>query len=378
LHAKAKAAGGYLKKVRRATPGQFYADLASLIKASDDVLLVQIRDNHCDLSPSGDDPITQYSADIIRRWKGFEREQVTFSVPMGLIIFDEQRKTRASTSIEGFQPFLNGHRYLVFLRFSNAGERQLTPARRLTGDAIQGGFELVNELVHPMYRLDPIFKKYENASVPAFLGEITTVAASQGAPPPSPLVDAASASVLTRATQFLLPVTLKEAGIYLPSYFPTMLDFDWYQQSRSPTERLIVDWDSWPGAAETVRREQFKELVAASRFTLLERKRNFREGIGKTGANSINGDSLIMAAVTSMNEVRALTVFADPRYWHTEDLRPGQQKSHEFVSPRRTLCLGIPDDPEIQTIIFYKPHLKSEIDPSQGWRLEKLGTLKLK
>ncbi len=178
LHQRARAAGGNLQTTRKALPANLYGDLASLMKASDEVLFVQIIRNGCTLSPSGEDPITMYTAFILRKWKGHSLDTITFSVPTGSVAFD--RNTFASTAAPGFKTLLNGGRYVLFLRFARGEETKLTPALRLTGDALQGAFEVENGRVQPVFFPDLLYKKYRNAAVLGFLDEIKSLAVAQG------------------------------------------------------------------------------------------------------------------------------------------------------------------------------------------------------
>jgi hypothetical protein len=169
-------AGGHLEEVRDAEPMELHANLVSLMKQSDEVLLVHIVRNSCQISPSGEQPITIYQAVVLRKWKGpVVQDVVYFAVPMGHLQFDKQ--TSAISSVHGFHPLVNGKRYVLFLRFARDQERQLTPARRLTGSAVQGAFRLEDEKVMPAYELDKVARKYSRMSVAQFLEEVQTLAA---------------------------------------------------------------------------------------------------------------------------------------------------------------------------------------------------------
>ncbi len=56
LHQRVREAGGELKQVRRAGPERLAADLPSLLKQSEEVLLVEIVRNSCEVSPRGVSP----------------------------------------------------------------------------------------------------------------------------------------------------------------------------------------------------------------------------------------------------------------------------------------------------------------------------------
>lgn len=180
LHQQTIAAGGTLHRIRRTEPAKLAGDLQSLVKQSDEIVLVQIARNSCQVSPSGEEPITMYQAGVIRRWKGFGSDSIVFSVPFGMVVFD--RDTRADASIPGFQPPRNGHRYVLFLRFSYGDERQLAPALRLVGDSVQGAFEVSDETINPAFHLDSLDQKYMGVPVPQFLKEVQSAVDAQKQP----------------------------------------------------------------------------------------------------------------------------------------------------------------------------------------------------
>jgi hypothetical protein len=177
LRQRAVEAGGRLYEVRDATPQKLFGTVASLMEASDEVLLVHVDRNASQLSPQGDHPITFYVGTVLRKWKGSSSGAVTFAVPAGTIVFDPS--TRAAASIRGFRTIENGLRYLVFLKFSNTEERGLTPALRLTGDAVQGAYALEGEKISPVYHLDPIGQKYRGSSARTLLDQLDLLSDSQ-------------------------------------------------------------------------------------------------------------------------------------------------------------------------------------------------------
>ncbi|MGO9270285.1 MAG: hypothetical protein ACLQOO_08550 [Terriglobia bacterium] len=178
LRQRAIAAGGELRDVHKANPANLAGDLPSLMQKSDEVLIVHILGNSCQVSPSGEDPITVYEGEVLRKYKGYTvGDRIAFSVPVGGVEFDP--KTRASTAVEGFRPMLNGERYLLFLHFARGDERKLAAGLRLTGDGVQGAFKLEEEKVYAAYHEDSLWRKYRGVGVPQFLNDVESLAAAQ-------------------------------------------------------------------------------------------------------------------------------------------------------------------------------------------------------
>ncbi len=148
LHQRVKAAGGKYAGVRLIPSASLHPDLAALMKVSEDVVLIHVVRNSCQLSTSGEDIVTMYDAQVIKTYKGSSSPGTTiwFSIPVGGFHFGEAG--RATVSSPGFNMLENGGRYLVFLRFARGNEEKVTAARRLSGgDGLQGAFELDHELV---------------------------------------------------------------------------------------------------------------------------------------------------------------------------------------------------------------------------------------
>ncbi len=340
------------------------------MKASDEVLLVHITDNVCQLSPSGEDPITMYKGIVLRKWKGHTFDSVTFSIPMGLVSFADN--SRAFTSIPSFRALQNGGRYVVFLRFSQGEERRLMPALKLTGDAIQGAFALENERVSPVFWADSLSKIYRNAAVPKFVDEVKSLAQTQGVL----RVDFTESPNTPKVTSFseVRPEDLQATGLHLPSYVPTLWELMWYLSHVDFHQQLMVEWDSMPGRQDPIKKQDTVGTPVSGNFTVLERTQRLRGGCGKSIPDATE---LIVAAVTTQNEIRALQFSRDPRDWHGDYFGGAKPEGYQVVFPKARLILNLPDDPQIQTLVFLKPHRKDELDRTKGWRLETIGTLKL-
>jgi hypothetical protein len=166
LHQAAVAAGGILKLAKKPNPANLYPDLASLMKASDEVLIVHIVSNAGTLAPSGSDAITVHQALIIQSIKlGIPNQTIWISVPVGTVIFDHS--TRATASYQGFMPPADGDRHVVFLRHPRGQE--------------QGAFLLNDQdQVEPAFREDALWRTYWHVSTESFLNTLAALAAAQG------------------------------------------------------------------------------------------------------------------------------------------------------------------------------------------------------
>jgi len=163
--------------VRKPNPANLYSDLPTLAAASDTIVLAQISRNSCGMGPSGHDPVTTYEAQAIAVYKGSLQGRFWFSVPTGAT--PVAPRVVSAVSYAGFTPPHNGGRYILFLRFSRGEEAQITRGLRLTGDAVQGAFELNDELLEPTLRGDALRKRYWHTPVSGFLSQIEALIKSQ-------------------------------------------------------------------------------------------------------------------------------------------------------------------------------------------------------
>ena len=381
VHQRAKAAsGGLLKERHHANAAVLYADLAALMKASDAVLLVHIVRNMCGVSPSGQDVITWYHASVLHHWKDNRiGSDVHFTVPGGMIGFADG--TRVLSTMDDYHPLLNGHRYVVFLRVSQGQERQVTPGYRLTGDAVQGAFELDNESVHPMYRTDTLRGKYDNVSVPALLNEILAVANVQRVVQYEnlPLVPVGNEAprdlALADGALNLSAARLAEVGLHLPSYMPTVRDLNNYQKRQVEALRdFTIDWDFFPGQPKMVGEPAVRGLPISSDFVLKGQKQitgGMDAGLPVGGALPV-----VAVGVTSQGEVRGVNANCGPGWITVPPPPPGHPVGDTslIIVTKATCELLMPDDPEIREIIFFRTKL--DVATSQ-FALEKVAELPL-
>lgn len=367
LHQRAIDSGGTLHQICAVTPANLLNDLASMMRDSDDVVLVSIFRNSCQVSPSGEDPVTFYDAVVLDQWKGTTGDLATLSVPMGMVAFD--RDTRAATSIPGFRPLQNGGRYVLFLRFARGDEKQLTPALRLVGDGVQGAFELSDEKVYPAYRLDSVAPKYEGFFLSQFLDEVQSLTTANGqqrgpsAAPTAPRYDGQPWEFNAGYVQ--------SVGLHLPSYMPTLRDLTNYDRNLPVHQLLTIEWDPHTGYDHVVRRNQVAEGSLTHDFKILDRKRNV--GRVSTSTRDALGDMVVeVLATTTSGEVRGWS--SGPTLVIRPDLPPipgrPPQEGYEYIGSKMTFQVGLPDDPKIAKLVFLLAHPEGE-----KYRFEQVGVI---
>jgi hypothetical protein len=180
-------------------------------------------------------------------------------------------------------------------------------------------------------------------------------------------------SQTSRPSAKLEPEHLRDAGLHMASYTPSIEDLMRYQETSSTYQRLMIEWDSLPGWHGYVRKEAVQGVPLSPNFVLLDRKQNLPGAAGKTDSY-LAEDDLVIVGATSSGEVRGVRVQPDPRMWHDEYLVPGKrQERHDVVIPKVTVEVLLPDDPSIKSVVFFKPLSM----PDGGWRLQKTGELQL-
>ena len=170
----------------------------------------------------------------------------------------------------------------------------------------------------------------------------------------------------------LTPEHLVEVGLHLPSYMTTIRGIMDFQDKLTYHQELRLEWDSLPGRTGIIKASEVEGLPIAPNFTLIDRKQRIPGGAGKS--NWAVGDSLIIAAITSKNQVRGLKIEHDPRKMHSEDFSTPTPKRHDFIVPKGTIFLALPDDPQIVAIVFFIP---AKGGSDGGWRLREVGRLAL-
>jgi len=169
----------------------------------------------------------------------------------------------------------------------------------------------------------------------------------------------------------ITPEQLQSFGLHLPSYAPTVHAL-WEYSRIAPTtcQQLTIDWDSLPGRSDYERYEDVKDIPLAGNFVITGRKRGIK------GTGSVKGEllrhGLVVVGITSASQVRSLWSGLDPRITPGENLGNVGPCNDDTVRPHVTFFLGLPEDPQIQTLVFLKP----EYD-GQKWNLRQIGTLAL-
>jgi hypothetical protein len=157
---------------------------------------------------------------------------------------------------------------------------------------------------------------------------------------------------------------LQEAGFHLPSYMPTVLAYRQYATSAVTTyQQLDVEWDSLPGRPDIVRYEDVKGIPLAGNFVVAGRKRRIKGALGM-GNTDLMADGLVVVGTAPTSQVRSLWAGGDPRVVHGEGTLA--------VSPKVTLTLYLPDDPQIQTVVFLRPQYDG-----RKWTLQRVGEVTL-
>jgi hypothetical protein len=362
LYQRILEARGNLQTVRKANPANLYANLASLVKSSEYIFVAHINWGSSTLSPSGSDVLTMYEATVIQQLKGrvMPGRNFQFSVPVGVLGLDAH--TTAAVSVQDFLPPERGKRYLLCIRYAHGDERQLTPGMRLTGDAVQGIFELDDEQVVAGFREDPFWQGYHHAPVSALIKEVRDLVGPYytyyEAPPESECRNGEYCDLSAKL--------LQSAGFHLPSYEPSAMGFGWWQRNVTRSQELTIYWDSLPGQPDVAPFQQVQGLPLSKDFVLKSRVHNIARGAGLVRTGLLDFDQpLIIVGITTAGQVRGL--------WDSGDPRVRAEGSQVFaVQTRVEFKIYLPDDPQMKTLVF----LKSENTPS-GWTLTRIGSLDL-
>ncbi len=170
----------------------------------------------------------------------------------------------------------------------------------------------------------------------------------------------------------LTPQLLQSSGAgHLPSYVPSLPSLVQYQQKLPAHQTLTITWDSLPGQTGPIPKSQADTMTLSGNFTLVTRTRHQSGSPGGTGLDVIQ-DSLVIVAVTNSGEIRGLKAQGDRRTAHGEALPGGQ--AEEWVNPKVTLSIVLPDDPLIRRLIFLKPVFNSSTGQIS---LQNLGSMDL-
>ena len=167
---------------------------------------------------------------------------------------------------------------------------------------------------------------------------------------------------------------LKDAGLRLPPEMPRVLDVMFYQARLSAHQEVTVEWHLIPGRNDPIPRDRVVEGTLAPDFFLLDRKQGL-SGNARVSTLTLSDMTLVTTAVSRSGEVRGLVVgpgspILQPEQRHNDR---GQTGGETVVFPKSTFVLYLPDDPQIDKLVFLLSHPDGE-----KYRLERVGTLELK
>jgi hypothetical protein len=185
------------------------------------------------------------------------------------------------------------------------------------------------------------------------------------------------ASAQTKApSRFLSPELLQPFGLHLPgsmgSGMTAVIQFSQDQAKLTVHQKLTIFWDSIPGQTGTLLKSVADTMPLGGNFTLQRRERAQSGSPGKPPIDMIQ-DTLVTVAVTDSGEIRGLNLQGDRRTVYADDML-SPSKNEAWVSPQVTLLITLPDDPQICTVVFFKPL----IDQHTGqMSLRKVGSIDL-
>lgn len=358
LHGRVMEAGGHLTEVRTPNPANLYVDLKSLAKDSDEIVLVHIIGNWVsELSQSGEELVTRFDADVIRRWKGeANRKSVTFYVPLGNKTFPDS--TSAEVINSGFQRPLDGERYVVFLRREKEDERQPATTNRLTGDGIQGAFHVTEETILPAYSNDELSKRFVKMRAQQFLKEVSDVAQT------GTISERFESHKVEQLSEPGMPITeqsLQKLGLSFPPYMPRLSDLLEYQKQFPVQQKLKVEWSAFAGPKNTVRRVNPAQQELAPDFRLLNKQRNTR-GNGMSFPFAANRNDIVIVGITTGGEIRGIAV-KPVTFLATSspaEFKNDEQNSSKQDRSAEIFDFAFPDDSQLQTILFLRPRLQAD------------------
>ena len=170
---------------------------------------------------------------------------------------------------------------------------------------------------------------------------------------------------------YLTAEDLTGAGLHLPSYMPTVDGLMAYQERLPFHQMLVVRWDARPGAREMVLKEEADKTPLSPDFVLLKRDTKMPGAVGKT-QRPIRSGAIVVVAIDAAKQIRGLAIQPESLEVWLEDLP--QRKGWRYIMPNVTIYARLPDDPQIQTVMFFSP---TEPDQSGNWKLKQVGSLPL-
>jgi hypothetical protein len=172
----------------------------------------------------------------------------------------------------------------------------------------------------------------------------------------------------------LTPGKLTGAGFHFAPGVSTVSEQLASQGNLPAHQELTFEWNSLPGITkDIVRKEEVHDIPLSSKFVLLNRKRNVEGGVSLGRPPYLVDDELVFVAVTPENVVRSISIAWDPRASFSEDLANPRAPRVDFVKPKVTFDITIPDDPQVTKIALLRP----VADKVHVARLERVATIEL-
>ncbi len=357
------------------------AGLAALVNSANDVVLVHILTDSCQIPKVEPAPTTKCEGLILLSWKGLkDSDSIAFSIASGGVRLPGNIPSISSS--QPIRPFQAGGRYLLSLRYAKDWEGRPPWERPLNADEVQAALEFKDTGdVQPVLALNSMSGRLHRMIDHDVLDDLEGIT-HRG----SMNQRYADQKMEVDYCCILSSQRLEDAGIHLPAYLPSVIEQGRYQAVLNNHQELTVEWESLPGVRGTgedgvVVADKFKGIPFAPNFAILDRKQSLSGHPPRPDSIGF-GHDYVFAAVTSNGEIRGLTTPGISNM-NCPDLPPPPGSNQEggtcFIFPKVKFSVTLPDDPKIRTIIIlgvrsddkgyhFKPFGRMELLATEGAR----------
>jgi hypothetical protein len=194
------------------------AGLAALVDSANNVVLVHVLTDSCQVSAVEPAPTTKCEGLILLSWKGLtDRGSIAFSIANGVV---RPGNISSASSEQPTRPFQTGGRYLLALRYAKDWEGRPSTERPWTADEVQAALEFKDTGdVQPVLALNAMSGRLHRMIDHDVLDDLEGIthrgSMDQRYADQKREVD----NCCTLSSQ-----RLEDAGIHLPAYLPSVIE----------------------------------------------------------------------------------------------------------------------------------------------------------
>ena len=163
---------------------------------------------------------------------------------------------------------------------------------------------------------------------------------------------------------------LQQVGLHMPSYLPNVQDFFNFENRLTTHQEFTFTWNALPGYQGSQEESDVAIVPLSTEFVLSGRNQRVHGGADKM-IPMVMGSPLVVAGIDAAKQVRGLVLRSDGRSRTIGESFEGNAiHGHVTIEPTSTFIVQFPDDPQIRSILIFRP-----VIAQGGFYLQYLNTI---